>query len=165
MMSIEDREFREYASPPCYQHEFEDTAEPALSVDEIAERLNTLLEGERAGARGLIDMNRTTDGGELGALLDEVARDEARFCAMLGHHLSRLGYEPSRETGVFYDKLLQRETLADRLSLLDRGQSAVVRMLDELLPSVRDAALRDDLMEMRETHVVNIRRCAEHLED
>lgn len=156
-MSHDDREERPCASPPCYQHEFE----ARLTPEAVAARLNELLEGERAGARGLIDMKAASGDPELAGLLDAVARDEARFCAMLGHHLTRLGHVPSRKTGVFYEKLLARETLAARLQLLDRGQSAVVRMLDELLPSIRDPALEADLSEMRDTHVENIRKCAE----
>ena len=50
--------------------------------------------------------------------------------------------------------------LAAQLKLLDRGQSAVVRMIDETMPRIADAALRDDLTEMREVHVRNIARCA-----
>ena len=159
-MSQDDREIRPYASPPCYQHELE--AVPELTAEEIATRLNVLLEGERAGARGLIDMKGESDDPALVELLDAVARDEARFCAMLGHHLARLGHTPSRKTGVFYEKLKARETLEARIHLLDRGQSAVVRMLDEMLPSIRDADLLTDLTEMREIHVENIRRCAEY---
>ncbi len=159
-MSHDERDFRPYASPPCYQHELENV--PALTAEEIASRLNELLEGERAGARGLIDMKGESNDPALIDLLDAVARDEARFCAMLGHHLTRLGHTPSRTTGVFYEKLRARETLEARIHLLDRGQSAVVRILDEMLPSIRDPDLLTDLTEMRDIHVENIRRCAEY---
>jgi len=159
-MSHDEPEFRPYASPPCYQHELDDV--PALTAGEIASRLNELLEGERAGARGLIDMKGAAADPALADLLDAVARDEARFCAMLGHHLIRLGHTPSRRTGVFYEKLKARETLEAQIHLLDRGQSAVVRMLEEMLPSVTDPDLLADLTEMRDTHVENIRRCAEY---
>ena len=163
-MNRDEDDFREFASPPCYQHEFEPPVDSGLSMDEVAARLNELLEGERAGTRGLIDM-KAERSDALGVLLDAVARDEARFCAMLTRHLIRLGYSPSRATGVFYDKLKQRETLTDKLRLLDRGQSAVVRMLDELLPSVADRELHDDLVEMRDVHVHNIAACAAYLND
>ncbi|MEQ8860888.1 MAG: DUF6306 domain-containing protein [Pseudomonadales bacterium] len=152
---------RGYASPVCYAHEFD---VPPLTLDEVAVRLNDLLEGERAGARGLIDMKAGRDD-ELGRLLDAVARDEARFCAMLSHHLTRLGYAPSHETGEFYDKLARREDLDAKLRLLDRGQSAVVRLLDELMPSVDDSRLLADLREMRDVHVRNLEKCAAYLAD
>lgn len=152
---------REYASSPCYQREFDHAS--CADLHEIAARLNELVEGERAGAKGLIDM-RDGVSGELAQVLDAVARDEARFCAMLGHHLTRLGYVPSRNVGVFYEKLAKRTTLDDKLRLLDRGQAAVVRVLDELLPSIRDSALYRDLEEMRATHVRNIAACAAFLD-
>ena len=154
---------RPFASPPCFAHEFEPQEAPLLTAAEVAVRLNDLLEGERAGARGLLDM-QAGDDAALAGLLAGVARDEARFCAMLARHLSRLGHAPSRQTGAFYAKLAAKPTLQDKLRLLDRGQSAVVRLLDELLPSVEDAALRDDLLEMRDTHVRNIERCAAYLD-
>lgn len=158
-MAQED-EFREYASPPCFQHELEGPA-AMISVD-VAARLNELLEGERAGTMGVLDMN-TVVGEELRAVLDAVAKDEARFCSMLRRHLVRHGYEPSKEVGVFYEKLAKRRTLEDKLRLLDRGQSAVVRALDDLVPSISDVALRDDLEEMRDTHIRNIEACAKYL--
>jgi hypothetical protein len=128
----------------------------------LAAKLNGLLEGERAGARALLDLAEPK-GEPLGATLDDVARDEARFCSMLIRQIERLGGTPSRETGVFYDKLMARPTLNDKLRLLDRGQSAVVRALDELLPQIRDAQMRAELEEMRQVHVRNIERCARFL--
>lgn len=155
-----DEEPGDYASSPCYQHEFGDSV-PTLAAD-VANRLNELLEGERAGAMGIRDMN-TAVGEELRSVLEAVARDEARFCSMLRRQLLRHGCEPSRGVGVFYEKLAGRPTLDDKLRLLDRGQTAVVRTLDELLPSISDVALRADLQEMRDTHVRNIQACAKYL--
>jgi hypothetical protein len=134
-----------------------------LCSTEIVDLLNQLVEGERAGARGLIDLDTEVQDATLRELLTIVAKDEARFCAMLSHHVVRLGATPSRATGVFYDKLKARETLADKLKLLDRGQSAVVRMLVDAIPRITDTALRDDLDEMREVHARNIESCAKYL--
>lgn len=143
---------RGFASSPCSAHEFA-----------LAERLNELLESERAGARGLIQMKSECEDAELADVLERVSHDEARFCAMLGRHVARLGGTPSRETGAFYDKLLARETRIDQLRLLDRGQSAVVRTLDAMLAEPLDPALRRDLEDMRATHVQNIALCARYL--
>jgi len=153
-----DDEPRPYASPVCYAHEFE---EPPLSAAEIIALLNSLLEGERAGAQGLNDLAKTARDPALAQLLLDVARDEGRYCVMLRSHVKRLGGTPTDATGVFYEKLMAREGLAEQLKLLDRGQSAVVKMIDAALPRIADAALRDDFVEMRETHVRNIARCAE----
>lgn len=162
MATTDDDEPREYASSPCYQHEFDDLS--AVLPQDVAARLNELLEGERAGAMGVLDMN-TAVGDELHSVLEAVARDEARFCAMLRRHLLRFGHEPSPRVGVFYEKLNQRTTFNDKLRLLDRGQSAVVRVLDDLLPTIDDPALHEDLEDMRDTHVRNIEICAKYLED
>ena len=149
---------RGYASSPCMAHEFE---QPSLSTEEIITLLNELIEGERAGAVGIIEMARNTRAEDRSALLHAVAQDEARFCAMLTHHVERLGGQPNRATGVFAQKLARRETLDDKLALLDKGQSVVVRMLEDAIPGIEDPDLRHDLTEMRDVHVVNIRRCNE----
>lgn len=147
-----------YASPPCSAHEFE---QPSLSREEILSLLNELIAGERAGAVGIIEMAGNTPEPDHNTLLQEVAKDEARFCAMLSHHVTRLGGEPNRDTGAFAEKLARRETLNDKLALLDKGQSVVVKMLDEAIPGIEDPQLRQDLTTMRDVHVVNITRCNE----
>lgn len=162
-MSRDPADPRPPASPPCYADQ-EAPQDGPLSDLAIARRLNEMIEGERAGARGLIDMVRVEGTGELADLLDAVARDEARFCAMLTRHVRRLGATPSTATGIFLDKLHRREGLQARLDLLDRGQKAVVRSLETLLPLVEDAALRADLDDMRAVHETNIARCAAWME-
>lgn len=147
---------RGYASSPCSAHEFE---QPSLSREETISLLNELIAGERAGAVGIIEMARNTPEPEHNALLQTVAKDEARFCAMLSHHVTRLGGEPNRDTGVFAEKLAKRETLDDKLALLDKGQSVVVKMLAEAIPRIEDPQLRHDLTTMHDVHVVNITRC------
>ena len=158
-------ETRGYASPPCSRHELETEEFAGMNVQRVVAALNGLLEGERAGARGLRDTVPSFEAGDLADLLAVVGRDEARFCAMLSRHVERLGGIPTRETGVFYQKLLEREDPQARLRLLDRGQKAVVNALDTLLADTLDAELRRDLEEMRDVHVQNIERCAAYLAD
>ena len=78
---------------------------------------------------------------------------------MLTRNIKRLGGRPSRVTGNFYGKLLARETLAEQLDLLDRGQSWVVRELQSNLPKIEDETLHDDLKVMLDVHERNIARC------
>ncbi len=151
---------RAYASSPCYAHEFE---QPPLTREEILILLNELIESERAGAVGIIEMARNAADEAHGSLLHQVGEDEARFCAMLSRHAERLGGDPSRATGVFAEKLARRETLEDKLNLLDKGQSVVVRMLREAIPRIEDTELCGDLGVMRDVHVKNIKRCNELL--
>lgn len=142
------------ASSPCAMHEFEDYEPQALIA-----LLNDLIEGERAGARGLLEMAAAPEHADLETLLRDVAEDEARFCVMLSHHVERLGGQASRLTGVFAEKLSRREGLDAKIALLDKGQSAVVQMLEEMIPRIADADLRADLTAMRDVHIVNIERC------
>lgn len=160
---MNEDDIRDYASPPCFQHELEGACSNEMDREYVLTRLGVLLEGERAGARGLRDTRGEFGDGPLAELLAEVRRDEARFCAMLTQQIERLGGTPTRATGVFYDKLLSRPDPQARLRLLDRGQKAVVGMLDELLGRTLDMELRRELEEMREVHVTNIARCAEYL--
>jgi nitronate monooxygenase len=139
------------------QHEL---PQPVLAAGELIDWLNGLLEGERAGARGLTELARRYPE-PLAGLLQQVARDEGRFCVMLRAQIRRLGGTPSTATGVFYDKLIAKPTLLEQLRLLDRGQSAVATALAAHLPRIDDAALAAALRYMLDVHVINIQRCAD----
>jgi hypothetical protein len=147
-----------FASPPCFMHELDPSYLGFATPAEVLALLNELLEGERAGARGVGALSRWPDERHPAAM-QAVARDEARFCAMLSGHIKRLGGTLSTRTGGFYQKLLALETAEARLALLDRGQGWVVRKLDDFLPRIGDDLLHRDLKEMREVHISNIERC------
>lgn len=153
------------ASSPCYAQDLQ--SEPYGNA-ELLSLLNELLESERAGARGLTALSKRPLPAEMVSLLLSLAQDEGRFCVMLRENIKRLGGTPSDVTGGFYEKLVTREGLAAQMSLLDRGQSAVVRMLAEMLPRLRDEDLYADLKDMHDVHVDNIananRRAAAFIE-
>lgn len=150
------------ASPPCLLGELDPVWQGGLDREELLDLLNTLLEAERAGARGLTTMASEVEeaGSQLQQELKTLALDEARWCAMLSTHIKRLGGTPTAVTGGFFEKLIAKPTLAARLSLLDRGQSWVVTKLDESLPRIFEPALKHDLTEMRDGHRDNIARAA-----
>jgi hypothetical protein len=150
-----------YASPACLLHEADLAYLGYASRDEVLALLNKLLEAERAGARGARAMSTLADSAHTRQALQEVAKDEARFCAMLFQHITRLGESPSRRTGAFHEKLAALETLDDRLELLNRGQGWVVRKLADAVPRIADESLRTDLQEMLDAHRRNIARCTE----
>jgi Domain of unknown function (DUF6306) len=156
-MTGHDDEPRKYASSPCFADEFEVQRMP---LEELLSQLNVLVESERAGTRGLLAMAHRSEGTPIESVLHDIARDEARFCSMLSHHVARLGGTPSHETGEFLEKLLKRPTLEAQLSLVDRGQRAVVGMIDAIIPRIDDPLLRQDLMKMRDEHIVNLARAA-----
>lgn len=148
-----------YASPPCFMHEFAAWEADPMSLVEIRGLLNELLAGERAGARGVGEMCRETVSPDLHVLLHGVAKDEARFCAMLARQIERLGGTPNRATDPFYEKLRNLEAPAERLSLLNRGQSWVVSRLRQALPRIGDDEVHRELQEMLEVHLASIERC------
>jgi hypothetical protein len=151
------------SSPPCSMHELDDVSLGYMEGTEVVGLLNQLLEAERAGARAVGFMSRQ-GADERRDALRQVAADEAAFCAMLARHVTRCGGTPSRVTGTFYEKVLALESDSQRLKLLDRGQSWVVRKLREALPRIRDDRLHEDLRDMLEVHEHNIERCARLME-
>ena len=157
-MTTEENEPREFASSPCYAHEFEDK----LTNDQIIEALTELLEGERAGARIAKETRVEADKLEAAApmidLIEQIQRDEVRYCKLLIDAIESLGGHPSNETGAFYGKCMSISDLGERLAFLNRGQGWVSRKINEIVPQLRDNQLIADLKEMRQTHDVNIEK-------
>lgn len=151
-----------FASPPCMLHEVDPTYLGYMSEEEMVGFLNELLEAERAGASGVGEMAAPADALHR-PLLQTVAGDEARFCAMLTRHIVRLHGKPTTVTGKFLDKLRATEGLEAKLGLLNRGQGWVVKKLREGLSKIDDPLLYADLREMLEAHETNIAACEQAL--
>ena len=148
-----------YASPPCFMHELDPVYLGYMGRDDIIKLLNELLEAERAGARAVSEMSQQPNHAEMQPVLRDVARDEARFCAMLTRHITDLGGAPSPATGPFYKKLIALQDVSQRIDLLNRGQGWVVRKLQDTIPKIRDELLHRDLKDMLDVHEQNIRHC------
>ena len=151
------------SSPACLAHEGGDAYMGFATRDELAAFLNELLEAERAGTGVALKSAQAAEGTPYLDLLQEVHRDEARWCAMLLKQLKALGAPASTKIGAFQDKALAIEGLAERIAFLNRGQGWVVRKLTEMLPKVRDDALHRDLSDMLRSHEINIERASEAL--
>jgi 5,10-methenyltetrahydrofolate synthetase len=152
-----------YASPPCYAGEFGPdlfVTSPRMSRGELVELLNTLLEAERAGAKVLAaflnDYGRDTPAWQQ---LAAVQRDEARNCAVLIDLIRRLGGNTSTAIGDFLRKALAVEGRIERLRFLNRGQKWVARTISEALPDIEQGFVRDALLAMRDSHLLNIEAC------
>lgn len=154
-------EQRGFASSPCLMHELDPSALGYMSRKETLNLLGQLLEGERAGARSVGVMSKEAPQSQVGAALRDIASDEAQFCAMLTRHIRRLGGPPSSATGAFYDKVIALNEFDQRLDLLNRGQSWIVRRLREALLRIDDDALRHDLNDMLSVHERNIAICTQ----
>ncbi|MAL80817.1 MAG: hypothetical protein CMN55_17235 [Sneathiella sp.] len=131
-----------------------------LANEDILELLNILLEAERAGARAVQVLSKQTRDAVTGETLQEIAVDEGRFCVMLNQHINRLGGRPSKKTGDFFEKLMALEQFDDKLDLLDRGQSWVVRKIRGALARIGDEKLHADLLDMLKVHEINIKSAA-----
>lgn len=130
---------------------------------ETIQRLNELLEAERAGVETLQALLKTMPKGYFRNHLAKIEADEAFSCAVLTRAVAAAGGEPSTATGDFAAKVLALASLADRLKLLSRGQSWVVKRVDALIGTVTDEDSRRELQEMRREHVDNVDWCDEQV--
>jgi iron-sulfur cluster repair di-iron protein len=125
---------------------------------EMLSALNELLEAERAGARVAMETGRSISAPDLAALVDDIHKDEVRWCSMLMRAIKTLGATPSSATGAFYGKAMAIADLDDRLKFLNRGQAWVVRKLQVLIPRITDPSARAELNGMLQAHHHNIGR-------
>ncbi len=127
--------------------------------------LNELLEAERAGAR--IARETAASLAQADPWLPRVAdiqRDELRWCRMLMGLIQGLGATPSALTGDFHGKVMALNDFTERMRLLNRGQSWVVRRLDALLDQVLPVEVRAGLLAMKDAHQVQITRIEQGLQ-
>jgi Domain of unknown function (DUF6306) len=133
----------------------------------VVDRLNELLEAERAGVETLSRLCPEARSPEMRTLFEAVRSDEAWSCAGLARSIKTLGGVMSDKKGDFADKVTSEPTLAARLQLLNRGQGWVVRRIDGLLGETLVESVSEFLEEMKVRHMANIEACdrlAESLE-
>lgn len=123
------------------------------------DRLNELLEAERAGVDTLSRLFPEARGLEMQTLFEAVRDDEAWSCAGLVRSIRTLGGTVSEKKGDFAEKVMREPTLAARLQLLNRGQGWVVKRLDGLLGEALPASVVGFLDEMKTRHIANIAAC------
>jgi hypothetical protein len=125
----------------------------------VIDRLNELLEAERAGVDTLSRLFPEARGPEMQKLFEEVRNDEAWSCAGLVRSIKTMGGTISEKKGDFAEKVMREPTLAARLRLLNRGQGWVVKRLDGLLGETLAASVLGFLEEMKTRHITNIDAC------
>src|SRR5215813_15314918 len=123
------------------------------------DRLNELLEAERAGVETLSLLFPAAQGPEMQKLFEGVRDDEAWSCAGLVRSIRALGGSISEKKGDFADKVMREPTLAARLRLLNRGQGWVVKRLDGLLGQALPQPVSEFVNEMKRRHITNIEAC------
>ena len=125
----------------------------------VVDRLNELLEAERAGVEALSRRCPEARSPEMRILFEAVRSDEAWSCAGLARSIKTLGGVMSEKKGDFADKVASEPTLAARLQLLNRGQGWVVKRIDGLLGETLVESVSEFLQEMKVRHIANIEAC------
>jgi hypothetical protein len=123
------------------------------------DRLNELLEAERAGVETLSRLFSEARSPEMRKLFEEVRNDEAWSCAGLARSIKTRGGTMSEKKGDFAEKVVREPTLGTRLRFLNRGQGWVVKRLDGLLGETLPASVSEFLAEMKTRHIANIAAC------
>jgi Domain of unknown function (DUF6306) len=125
----------------------------------LIDRMQELLEAERAGVKCLDVMaDHASDMGKK-ELFSLFRNDEGKFCAGLFGLLQARGAVPTKNVGAFADKVIALPTEAEQIALLIKGQGWVVRKIDEISPAEMNAGEKAFFTDMREVHVVNIEKC------
>jgi len=125
----------------------------------LVDRMQELLEAERAGVKCLDAMaDHATDMGKK-ELFSLFRNDEGKFCAGLFRLIDARGAVPTKNVGAFADKVIALPTEAEQVALLIKGQAWVVRKIDEIPPAEMNAGEAAFFADMREVHVVNIEKC------
>lgn len=146
----------ESASSDCFASNVSKENRELADMPEIIARLNELLEAERAGALVAFETAAGVADAPVKELIGVIHRDEGHWCSMLTRELRRLGAVVGREVGSFHEKAMAISEIESRLLFLNKGQSWVVRKLEELLLRVEEEQLRSELVDMRDAHVRNI---------
>jgi len=129
----------------------------------VVDRLQELLEAERAGVKCLAAMADAEPDGERKTFYLRLRDDEGRYCAGLFRLIEARGVAPHGRTGAFAEKVLALASDRERLALLVKGQAWVVRKIDEMPGGDLTEDERAFLAAMREGHVVNIEACQRYL--
>ena len=125
----------------------------------LIDRMQELLEAERAGVKCLDAMaDHAADMGKK-ELFTLFRNDEGKYCAGLFALIQARGAAPTTNVGAFADKVIALPTEAEQVALLVKGQAWVVRKIDEIPPAELNAQETAFFADMREVHVVNIEKC------
>jgi hypothetical protein len=129
----------------------------------MIERMQELLEAERAGVKCLIAMVQEAPEGGKKEFLAVLRNDEGKYCAGLYRLIEARGASPRHGVGAFAEKVLALPGDAERLALLVKGQAWVVRKIDEMPQAEMTPDEKAFFADMREAHVVNIEACRKYL--
>jgi len=99
----------------------------------LEEKLNLLLESERAGVLALEELGREVQYPELRRFLAGSRENEAANVRDLETLIRDNGGKPSEKIGPFAGKVAALSTIREKLALLSRGQEWAARKTEEAL--------------------------------
>jgi hypothetical protein len=99
----------------------------------LEEKLNLLLESERAGVLALEELGRQVEHVELRRFLAGSCENEAANVRDLEKLIRDHGGKPSEKIGPFAGKVAALSVLREKLALLSRGQEWAARKTEEAL--------------------------------
>jgi hypothetical protein len=123
---------------------------------EIIDRLNELLECERAGVEVALSLAASDAPTLTRGEMKKFAEDEGWACGSLRRAILRYGGRASERTGPFVGKVLALGDEGERVSLMARGHVWTVRRIEALLAMDLDPVTRAVLAEMRDQHLENV---------
>lgn len=123
---------------------------------QVLEILNRLLEAEKAGVQTLDDLIKAYPDSDKVERFNGIKEDEAWSCRGLIASIRREGGTMSTATGDFADKVRALDTLDEKITLLNKGQSWVVRKIDEVLTHTLHDETKEFLIEMKRRHIFNL---------
>jgi hypothetical protein len=127
------------------------------------DRMQELLEAERAGVKCLDVMaDHASDMGRK-ELFSLFRNDEGMFCAGLYRQVQARGGTPTTAIGAFADKVIALPTESEQVALLIKGQAWVVRKIDEIPASELNPEEKAFFDNMREVHIANIEKCRKYV--
>ena len=129
----------------------------------LIDLLNSLIEAERAGVETANYLLKHYPVEELNEKYQQLKKDEAWSCAGLHQAILREGGKPSMETGAFASKVMDLDTLKEKLVLLNKGQTWVARKIDEALTFSLHPETEAFLIEMKNKHHTNIGEMEKYL--
>lgn len=123
---------------------------------EIIERLNKLLEAERAGVQTADYLAEVVKKPEIREGMKMVLKDEGACCKGLYDSIIAYGGLPTDKTGDFIDKIKATAGETEKLVLLNKGQGWVVKKVEELINMVDKEDTLSFLKKMKDDHIRNI---------
>jgi len=125
----------------------------------LVERMQELLEAERAGVACLEQLAFLATDKRLNQFFTQLRNEEVKSCTMLHRLILERQAVPSGSVGGFAEKVMALEDKREQVALLVKGQEWVIRKITELPQEELNEEEAQFFTEMRVTHARNSELC------